>query len=280
MTCELMQSDDDSAARAAANLLDASGIPNVLVTRGSAGLTLLADGDLTHLEGTWGEVHDVSGVGDTIIAAMAAGIAGGMSYLGAAHLANTAAAAVIGRIGTVPIRLADLRVALESRSPLTNSKVTSWQELPHLLSRWRSQGKKVAFTNGCFDVLHLGHVSLLEKAAEFGDVLIVALNSDDSVRRAKGEERPINDQNHRALVVAGLEATDAVVIFEEDTPEDLLRLVRPEILVKGAEYSQEQVVGGSIVTSYGGEIVRVQMVEGYSTTKVVEKMRATADTGG
>jgi D-beta-D-heptose 7-phosphate kinase/D-beta-D-heptose 1-phosphate adenosyltransferase len=100
------------------------------------------------------------------------------------------------------------------------------------------------------------------------------------VRRAKGEERPINDQNHRALVVAGLEATDAVVIFEEDTPEDLLRLVRPEILVKGAEYSQEQVVGGSIVTSYGGEIVRVQMVEGYSTTKVVEKMRATADTGG
>ena len=148
-----------------------------------------------------------------------------------------------------------------------------------MLSRWCAQGEKIVFTNGCFDLLHPGHVSLLEKAAALGDVLVVGLNSDDSVRRAKGDGRPINDQNHRALVLASLQATDTVVIFEEDTPEELLRCVRPDILVKGAEYSEEQVVGGSFVKSYGGEIVRVQMVEGLSTTKLVDRMRASPDSG-
>lgn len=152
-----------------------------------------------------------------------------------------------------------------------HSKVTSWRELPHLLSHWRSQGKKVVFTNGCFDILHLGHVTLLEKASEQGDVLIVALNSDESVRRAKGEERPVNNQVQRARVLADLQVTDAVVIFEEDTPENLLALVRPDVLVKGAEYALEQVVGGSFVESYGGEVARVQMVKGYSTTKAVDE---------
>ena len=152
-----------------------------------------------------------------------------------------------------------------------HAKVINQRELQQLLTHWRSQNKKVVFTNGCFDVFHLGHVSLLEKASELGDVLIVALNSDDSVRRAKGEDRPINKQDDRAVVLAGRQATDAVVIFEEDTPEELLGLVRPDVLVKGAEYSLEQVVGGSFVKSYGGEIVRVQMVKGYSTTKVVSE---------
>ena len=165
-------------------------------------------------------------------------------------------------------------------SRIAHSKIVMKEQLLRMVAVWRAQHRKVVFTNGCFDVLHAGHVSLIEQAAALGDVLVVAVNSDASVRHAKGEGRPVNDQNHRTLALAGLPATDAVVAFNEDTPVELLEMVRPDVLVKGEEYSKEQVVGGAFVEGYGGQIVRTEMVEGVSTTGIIGRMKPQADAPG
>ncbi len=270
----LGSTDDDAIAAAARTLSESYEIASVLITRGADGMTLSAEDTVTHIPSEAREVYDVSGAGDAVIATMAVGIASGLSHLDAAQLSNVAAGIVVGKVGTAPISLAELQGSLHARtSEFPHSKVLSEEQLERLLGIWRTLEKKVVFANGCFDVLHAGHVTLLEEAAKLGDVLIVAINSDQSVRRLKDEGRPINDQSHRALVLAGLRATDAVVIFREDTPEGLLRKVKPDVLVKGDEYGKNKVVGGSFVDSYGGEVVRVRMVEGYSTTRAIEKLR-------
>ena len=154
---------------------------------------------------------------------------------------------------------------------LIKNKILNAKDLQKQLGQWRQQGLKIVFTNGCFDLLHRGHVEYLSKAADLGDVLVVGLNTDASVRRLKGEGRPVNDEEARALVLASLGVVDAVVLFDEDTPYELIQAVRPEVLVKGADYKPEEIVGYDIVTSYGGTVTTVPLVEGYSTTRLLSR---------
>ena len=154
---------------------------------------------------------------------------------------------------------------------LIKNKILNAKDLQKQLGQWRQQGLKIVFTNGCFDLLHRGHVEYLSKAADLGDVLVVGLNTDASVRRLKGEGRPVNNEEARALVLASLGVVDAVVLFDEDTPYELIQAVRPEVLVKGADYKPEEIVGYDIVTSYGGLVTTVPLVEGYSTTCLLSR---------
>ena len=157
---------------------------------------------------------------------------------------------------------------------LINNKIIAKTELAVRLGQWHAQGLKVVFTNGCFDILHRGHVEYLSKASDMGDVLVVGLNTDASVKRLKGEGRPVNDQEARALVLASLGFVDAVVLFDEDTPYELIKTVRPEVLVKGADYKPSEIVGFDIVTSYGGKVETVPLVEGYSTTSLLSALNS------
>lgn len=155
---------------------------------------------------------------------------------------------------------------------LIKNKIIAKAELTMRLGQWRDQGLRIVFTNGCFDILHRGHVEYLSKASDMGDVLVVGLNTDASVKRLKGEGRPVNDQEARALILASLGCVDAVVLFDEDTPYELIKAVRPDVLVKGADYKPEEIVGYDIVTSYGGKVETVPLVEGYSTTGILERV--------
>ena len=162
---------------------------------------------------------------------------------------------------------------------MINHKIIAKAELAVRLGQWRAQGLKVVFTNGCFDILHRGHVEYLSKASDMGDVLVVGLNTDASVKRLKGEGRPVNDEQARALVLASLACVDAVVLFDEDTPYELIKTVRPDVLVKGADYKPEEIVGYDIVTSYGGQVETVPLVEGYSTTSIITQSGSSRTTG-
>jgi len=152
-------------------------------------------------------------------------------------------------------------------------KVFGWEYLQKQLGVWRFKDKKIVFTNGCFDILHLGHIEYLAKARDLGSVLVIGLNSDDSVHRIKGPHRPLNNEHARAMILASLSFVDAVTIFEEETPYELIKLVRPDFLVKGKDYKEHEIVGSDFVKSYGGKIVTIDMVKGYSTSQLIEKAR-------
>ncbi len=219
------------------------------------------------------EVFDVTGAGDTVISTMAAAIAAGESLPQAMTLANLAAGIVVGKLGTATISAPELRRALQ-REEGAERGVLSLQQLQAAVEDARAQGERVVFTNGCFDILHAGHVSYLEQAREQGDRLIVAVNGDASVTRLKGPGRPINSVDRRMAVLAGLGAVDWVVSFAEDTPESLITLLKPDILVKGGDYGVDQVVGAELVYGYGGEVRVLGLVENSSTTAIVEKIRS------
>lgn len=215
------------------------------------------------------DIFDVTGAGDTVLAALATGISAGVSLEDSIHFANSAAAVVIGKVGTSTVSLDEiLHYETEERVHFGESKIKSWRELKELLKIERERHNKIVFTNGCFDILHMGHVKYLEVARSFGDLLIVGLNSDGSVRRLKGETRPINGENDRAYVLAGLQSVDYVVKFEEDTPYKLIDYLNPNILVKGGDYRGKSVVGSELVD----EVKLVDFVEGRSTSKVIEKI--------
>lgn len=181
----------------------------------------------------------------------------------------------MGKLGTTPIRLAELHQVLDTNGiNQSHAKVMNIDDLMRRLSAWRNQAKHIVFTNGCFDLLHLGHVTLLEKAAELGDVLIVALNTDASVSRLKGQGSPINIERHRSLVLAALASVDAVVFFDEDTPIEIIRKIRPDVLVKGADYREKDVVGWTFVEKYGGKVMLIPLVEGQSTTRLIDKIKS------
>ena len=246
----------------------------LLITRGEQGMTLLRHGlPALHLPARAREVFDVTGAGDTVISTMAAAIAAGESLPQAMTLANLAAGIVVGKLGTATISAPELRRALQ-REEGAERGVLSLQQLQAAVEDARAQGERVVFTNGCFDILHAGHVSYLEQAREQGDRLIVAVNGDASVTRLKGPGRPINSVDRRMAVLAGLGAVDWVVSFTEDTPESLITLLKPEILVKGGDYGVEQVVGAELVYAYGGEVRVLGLVENSSTTAIVEKIRS------
>lgn len=249
----------------------------LLVTRGESGMTLLRPGEEElHLPARAHEVFDVTGAGDTVIAVLAAAIASGIELPQAVALANMAAGIVVGKLGTATISVPELRRAIQVDQGSERGALTAGQ-LEIAMADAHSNKERVVFTNGCFDIIHAGHVSYLEQARQLGDRLVVAVNSDASVRRLKGKGRPINPQDRRMAVLAGLEAVDWVVCFDEDTPEPLLRSLRPDILVKGGDYDKEGVVGWEIVEGYGGEVRVLSFIENLSTTAIVKKIQKGSD---
>nr|A0L7X0.2 RecName: Full=Bifunctional protein HldE; Includes: RecName: Full=D-beta-D-heptose 7-phosphate kinase; AltName: Full=D-beta-D-heptose 7-phosphotransferase; AltName: Full=D-glycero-beta-D-manno-heptose-7-phosphate kinase; Includes: RecName: Full=D-beta-D-heptose 1-phosphate adenylyltransferase; AltName: Full=D-glycero-beta-D-manno-heptose 1-phosphate adenylyltransferase [Magnetococcus marinus MC-1] len=221
------------------------------------------------------EVYDVSGAGDTVIATLGAGLAAGLTRLDALHLANLAAGVVVGKLGTAAIDLNELRGALLTDATYEQSdKIANWAHAKQQIARWHAQGEKVVFTNGCFDLLHAGHVTYLEHARRLGQRLVLGLNTDASVSRLKGPERPLIQEQDRARVLAALAAVDLVVLFEQDTPLELIEQLRPDILAKGADYREDQVVGGDLVRRWGGRVALVQLVQGRSTTGIVQRISA------
>ncbi|MGP9824443.1 bifunctional D-glycero-beta-D-manno-heptose-7-phosphate kinase/D-glycero-beta-D-manno-heptose 1-phosphate adenylyltransferase HldE [Ectopseudomonas khazarica] len=245
----------------------------LLVTRGEHGMTLLRPEHAPlHLPARAREVFDVTGAGDTVISTLAASIAAGEELPNAVALANLAAGIVVGKLGTAAISAPELRRAVQ-REEGSERGVLSLEQLLIAIEDARAHGEKIVFTNGCFDILHAGHVTYLEQARAQGDRLIVAINDDASVSRLKGPGRPINAVDRRMAVLAGLGAVDWVVSFSEDTPERLLKQVQPDVLVKGGDYGVDQVVGADIVQAYGGEVRVLGLVENSSTTAIVEKIR-------
>jgi D-beta-D-heptose 7-phosphate kinase/D-beta-D-heptose 1-phosphate adenosyltransferase len=244
----------------------------LLVTRGEHGMTLLRPGhQALHLPARAREVFDVTGAGDTVISTLAAALAAGEELPQAVALANLAAGIVVGKLGTAAISAPELRRAVQ-REQGSERGVLSLDQLLLAIDDARAHGEKIVFTNGCFDILHAGHVTYLEQARAQGDRLVLAVNDDASVSRLKGPGRPINSVDRRMAVLAGLGAVDWVVSFAEDTPERLLALVKPDVLVKGGDYGIDQVVGADIVRAYGGQVKVLGLVENSSTTAIVNKI--------
>ena len=265
---------NEEAALAARRIRDTCGIGAVLATRGPDGMTLLLEsGEALHLPTLSHEVFDVSGAGDTVVATLAAGLGARLALVDAAGLANVAAGIVVGKVGTAVAYADDLIGALHHRELASGeAKVLALGPALDRIARWRARGLKVGFTNGCFDLLHPGHVSLLAQGRAACDRLVIGLNSDTSVARLKGAGRPVQTETARAAVLASLAHADLVVLFAEDTPIRLIEAIRPEILVKGADYTIERVVGADLVHSYGGRVVLAELAPGHSTTATVEKL--------
>lgn len=241
-------------------------------TLSEKGIALIRQNDRFVASAKARQVFDVSGAGDTVIAVIALCLASGLEPMTAIQLANLAAGIVVGKVGTVPVQKHELLSALDPQIALhAEDRVLTRNELVKRAVQWKANGERVVFTNGCFDLLHIGHITLLEQARRFGDRLIVAINSDASVSCLKGPNRPIVRENDRARVLAALAAVDAVVIFDESTPLEVVLAVQPDVLVKGGDYKPEAVVGGKEVQSWGGEVKIVPLVEGFSTTRLIEK---------
>ena len=245
----------------------------LLITRGEHGMTLLRPGYAElHLPARAREVFDVTGAGDTVIAALAGALAAGESMPEAVALSNLAAGIVVGKLGTATVSAPELRWAIYAEQGFECGVVTEDQLLLALMDV-RANRERIVFTNGCFDIIHAGHVGYLEEARKQGDRLVVAVNSDASVKRLKGEGRPINNLERRMAVLAGLEAVDWVVSFDDDTPERLIERIKPDVLVKGGDYREDQVVGSPIVKAYGGTIKVLSFFENCSTTSIVNQIR-------
>ena len=257
---------------AAAALRRAYRFGAVLVTRSEDGMTLLDQAGTHHFPAEAKEVFDVSGAGDTVVATLAAGLAGGLALPVAARLANVAAGVVVGKIGTAIAREAELLAAISPQGGALR-KVVTRETAAEQVERWRRKNYRTGFTNGCFDLLHPGHVHLLEEARGACDRLVVGLNSDASVRRLKGPARPVQPEAARAAVLASLAAVDLVCVFDEDTPLELLKAIRPELLVKGADYAIQDVVGADLVAGWGGKVMLAQLLAGHSTTATVARLR-------
>ena len=265
---------DSDIVDAAKSLIVGYDLGAVLVTRSQDGMTLVtAEGAVTHLPAEAREVFDVSGAGDTVVATIATAMAAGAPLLDAAALANIAAGIVVGKVGTAAAYAGDLTAVLHQQTVNdTESRILNLDQVLERVQRWQRQGLKVGFTNGCFDLLHPGHISLLSQASATCDRLIVGLNSDASVKRLKGENRPIQNETARSTVLASLEPVDAVVLFNEDTPIKLIKAIKPDTLIKGADYSVSQVVGANVVKKYGGKIVLAKLEDGHSTTNTISKL--------
>lgn len=256
----------------AQQLIDSLNLEALLITRGEQGMTLVRPNQPElHLPAHAREVFDVTGAGDTVIAVLAAALAAGEALPQAVALANIAAGLVVAKLGTAVVSAPELRRALQAHQGSGRGAMTL-EQLQVAVADARAQGERIVFTNGCFDIIHAGHVGYLEQARQLGDRLIVAINDDASVTRLKGPGRPINPVDRRMAVLAGLEAVDWVVSFSQDTPEPLLEALQPDILVKGGDYSKEQVVGWQIVESYGGQVEVLSFFDDCSTTAIVQKV--------
>jgi D-beta-D-heptose 7-phosphate kinase/D-beta-D-heptose 1-phosphate adenosyltransferase len=244
------------------------------VTMSEKGIRILGPaGDEFYSPARAREVFDVSGAGDTVIATLAASLAGGLHIHTAVELANLAAGIVVGKMGTVPIAAPELIAELTPSTGISSvEKILDFDRVQRRVAEWRAVGDKVVFTNGCFDLLHVGHITLLEDCRRFGSKLVLGLNTDASVSRLKGPTRPIVGENERARVMSALAAVDAVVLFDEETPLRLIQALKPDVLVKGGDYTVETVVGHQDVIAAGGRVEIVPTVEGFSTTNIVKKL--------
>lgn len=262
-----VRNENEAVHPVADRILRAYQLDSLLVTRSEKGMSYVSPRTSLDIPTEAREVYDVSGAGDTVVATLAAAMAAGFAVEDALFLANKAAGVVVGKIGTSPILYKELSDQLGATG--IDGKIVRRDHLPELVQDLRNKGRRIVFTNGCFDILHRGHVTYLNKARQLGDVLILGLNSDESVHRLKGPTRPVNDEQSRAFVMAALEAVDYVVIFGEDTPHDLIRVVAPDVLVKGGDYKIEDIVG----REFARETVIIPFVDGFSTTQTIEKMK-------
>jgi len=254
------------------SMVAALNLQYMLVTLSEKGITILRQESRCHVPAAARQVFDVSGAGDTVVAVVAAAVGAGVSIEAAVRLANAAAGVVIGKVGTVPIQREELLGALgQEFQPGSDEKVMPLEGLLTRVAGWRSQGSQIVFTNGCFDLLHMGHITLLEKARRMGDRLIVAVNSDRSVRMLKGPGRPLVREQDRARIVAALAAVDAVIVFDDATPLRLVEALRPDVLVKGGDYTENNVVGAGEVRGWGGRLELVPLVAGCSTTRLIAR---------
>jgi D-beta-D-heptose 7-phosphate kinase/D-beta-D-heptose 1-phosphate adenosyltransferase len=268
--------DDASAERAGRAALAASEADAVLVTRSEKGMTLVRlDAATVHLPTRAREVADVSGAGDTLVAALAVALAASAALPPAAALANVTAGISVGKPGTATVSGEELLGVLHLEELVASDRkvANSWDEAAARTAAWRASGLRVGFANGCFDLIHPGHVHLLTEARAACDRLVVALNTDASVRKLKGPTRPVQSETARATVMASLAPVDLVVLFDQDTPLELVKALRPDVLVKGSDYRVEDVVGGAEVQSWGGKVVLVDLRQGHSTTGTIKRMR-------
>jgi D-beta-D-heptose 7-phosphate kinase/D-beta-D-heptose 1-phosphate adenosyltransferase len=250
----------------------------LVVTLGSRGLCLMSRENNVPLfvPAVARQVYDVSGAGDTVIATLTLAVACGLDFAASARLANLAAGIVVGKVGTQPISLVELQASLVTEDATHQgrilSKITSLGSAAMQVQAWKANGERIVFSNGCFDLLHPGHIHLLNNAKELGDRLVVGLNSDASVRRLKGPGRPILTERDRAALLSALDCVDLVVLFDEDTPQALIEALTPHILAKGADYRADEVVGRSTVESYGGRVHLVPVLQGYSTKAIAARV--------
>lgn len=265
-----LPNEDGEVVRIGRQVRQRFGLSNLLVTRSEAGMTLISDGNEFHVRSVAREVFDVSGAGDTVVATLAVFIGCGFSEEEAVRLANIAAGIVVGKSGTRPVLVGELAGALRGREPGVCSvdKILGMDEVCRRVQEWKAEGLKVVATNGCFDLLHPGHVTYLEEAARLGDRLVVALNSDGSVRRLKGDGRPVNTEIARARVLAGLSSVDMACVFEEDTPFEVYRQMKPDVICKGGDYSPDEVAGGE----FARQVVILPFLEGHSTTGIMKRI--------
>jgi D-beta-D-heptose 7-phosphate kinase/D-beta-D-heptose 1-phosphate adenosyltransferase len=260
-----VRNEDNAIAAAAKKVRAQYGLRSLLVTRSEKGMTLVADNRVQHFPTEAREVFDVSGAGDTVVAALAVSLASRIPLREAVATANKAAGIVVGKLGTAPVLLAELRAVLDNRS---NPKLLDARAFIERCAAERHKGKKIVFTNGCFDLLHRGHVHLLEQAKKLGDLLVVALNSDRSARMVKGPSFPINSENDRAHLIAAINSVDFITVFNEKTPDRLIRKIRPDVLVKGGNYRKDEVLGSASAKN----TVIIPNLAGYSTKKITQKI--------
>jgi len=265
---------NDEAEAAARHAQRSAGLAGILVTRSRQGMTLVPPdaAPAVHLPARAREVHDVSGAGDTVAATVALALASGLQSEDAARLANVAAGLVVAKVGTATIYPRDLFAEIHQTDVISlSAEIVTLNQAAETVALWRTQGLRVGFTNGIFDLIHPGHVSLLSQAKAACDRLIVGLNTDASARRLKGPSRPVQGETARSIVLASLSPVDLVILFDDDTPIRLIERIRPDVLVKGADYSVDQVVGADLVKSYGGQVVLAKLEQGHSTTKTIAR---------
>jgi D-beta-D-heptose 7-phosphate kinase/D-beta-D-heptose 1-phosphate adenosyltransferase len=268
---------DEEVIEAAKYLIKKCGIKNVVATRSEKGITLVeTKGAVHHAHAKVKEVYDVSGAGDTVVATLGLCLANKASLAEAVSLANLAGNVVVGKIGTATVSINELESLLESEenSKSQTRKWVSQQEAKNIIHGWKQEKYKIGFANGCYDLLHPGHISLIEQAKAACDKLVMALNTDASVQRLKGPSRPIKNESARATVMAALHNVDLVVLFDEDTPLELIKLLQPDILFKGADYTIDKVVGADIVQKNGGEVILIPLEPDQSTSNYVKKIKS------
>ncbi len=267
--------DVDALAREGERLRAEAGSQALLITLGAEGMFLLEEGqEPLHLPTAARQVYDVTGAGDTVVATLAMALGSGYAHALAVRLANASAGLAVAKVGTTAVGREELLHCLRVSTPAGKIfRVEDDQSLAEALAAFRLEGRRVVFTNGCFDILHAGHVRYLRAARGLGDVLVVGLNSDESVRSLKGEDRPFNTLQDRAEVLAGLECVDLVIPFAEDTPENLIRRIRPQVLVKGADWRGKGVAGAEFVEEVGGEVKFIDLLPGRSTTNLADRIR-------